>query len=398
MKLASPIPVVLTSDDEKWIKESAKILTAFISLAKRVLFEDVLNGSFASRLIACSILGKYWSGRSALNDGKIVAADASILGLDDKKDVVAFAKFMEEFMEELEEGESKPMLESADEMRLHLDWVPNFRLIPHYGGKSSEYNLTGNEFFREIFQRVTLKSFDKTPQLLWDDEEDGTQPVKEDKARPPFNKKEQWIYVNGMCMTKALAMLNTNDLANMFSSRVLCVHNPTTGIFPDLIECASGIIKYDDIRESFAKAAVVLSKLLKEILQDGEVDTVRVIGHSQGTILTTCAVEALQKDNEVRELLPKKLHAYLFANCGDAGDWKTDYNPATVEYFHNQFDFVSELGRPKTPVDCTFQRPDFYGHMLGEHYLPGFNRGDYVNENGKQSKLYGLIKHNIFEE
>jgi hypothetical protein len=381
--------------DSKWMAmsdrellELLELLRGVIMVAKRVLSEDV--GRFGLARIPASILGlDACSSILGIDDA------ASILGLDDKI-VVAFAKLIED----LEEGESKPMLESVGGRGVHLDLLPNIRLIPLHGGKSSEYTEIRKhpiDYFSQIFQPPTIGSVRKKPILLWDDGRDGNQPLEEDKARP-FNKKEQWIYVNGMAMTEELAMQNTKDLAKMFDSRVLCVHNPTTGILPDLFECASGLIEYKYIRDSFAEAAVVLSKRLKEILQDDEVDTLRVVGHSQGTILTTCAVEALQIDDEVRELLPKKLHVYLFANCGDAGNWETPYNPATMEYFHNEFDFVSELGRPKTLVDCTFQRAGFYGHMLGEHYFPGFNRGSYVNENGKQSKLYGLIKHKIFKD
>ena len=356
---------------------SWELLREVIKVAKRVLSEDV--GRFGLRRIPASILG------SARDNDTLVSVD-----------VGAFTKLFEDL-----EGESKTMFESIGRK---TDLLPNIMLRPLHGGDSSEYTEISKDpvgFLWQISRPIGSLIPRPKPTLFWDDGKDGNHDLVEDPARP-FNKKEQWVYVNGMAMTRSLALRNTQDLANMFNSRFLCVHNPTKGIVPDLLECASDLADSTERpemqMETFGDAANVLSDTLKKIIQDDEVDTVRLICHSQGTILATCAVEMLQKDTGVRELLPKKLHAYLFANCGDARNWIERYNPATVEYFNNEFDFVSELGRPATPVDCTFQRPGFYGHMLGEHYFPGFNRGSYVDENGKQSKLYGLIKHTIFEE
>jgi hypothetical protein len=357
---------------------SWRLLQGVIEVAKRVVSKDVVR--FGILNIPASILG------SAVDNDNVVA-----------EDVEALTKLNED-----SRGESKTMFESAGST---TDLLPNILLRPLHGGDSSEYTIIRKgpvNFFWQIFRPVgSVLTPRPKPTLFWDDGKDGNHDLVEDPARP-FNKTEQWVFVNGMAITEPLALRNTQDLANMFNSRFLCVHNPTKGIVPDLLECASDLADSTERpemqMETFGDAANVLSDTLKKIIQDDEVDTVRLICHSQGTILATCAVEMLQKDTGVRELLPKKLHAYLFANCGDETNWIPLYNPAAVEYFRNEFDFVSELGRPFPPVDSTFQRAGFYGHMLGEHYFPGFNRGSYVNENGKQSTLYGLIKHNIFDK
>jgi hypothetical protein len=368
----------------------------------RVTSED-LFGDIGLFNVPASIFGS-WFPSTGSSVSKPLANDEFI---EKEAAYAAYQVFVNKFIKEGAEQSMDPLIYRSMEQRgsktmmLQRGWFGwlTFEMIfnplrPIHGGNSSEYFKLQENYQQIVFPPLLVVGKWPVPKVFW---EDGRLDLMEDPERP-FNKKEQWIYVNGAAMTEILARRNARDLARMFESRVLCVHNPTTGIVNDLVKCASGISGEEEIRQTFAEAVIVLSERLKTILQDAGVDTVRVIGHSQGTILFTCAVETLQKDTAVCHLLPKKLHAYLFANCGDARPWGSPNKPATVEYFKNEFDFVSEIGRPKPPVNSTstFQRGGFYGHLLGEHYLPGFNTGLYVNEDGKQSTLYDLIKHKIY--
>eukprot|EP00545_Synedropsis_sp_CCMP1620_P003654 CAMPEP_0119026876 /NCGR_PEP_ID=MMETSP1176-20130426/36202_1 /TAXON_ID=265551 /ORGANISM="Synedropsis recta cf, Strain CCMP1620" /LENGTH=275 /DNA_ID=CAMNT_0006982691 /DNA_START=167 /DNA_END=994 /DNA_ORIENTATION=+ len=257
----------------------SKLVLKVLAVAKRVLKEDVRE--FGILKIPASILGKA-STEEAESTDALRGSEASAL---DTKAWSIWTTFIEEVNKADEEGFMKLLPNAAAEL-----W-PNILLKPIHGGESSEYTEIRDQpidFFKNVFRPVVWPKRLK-PELFWDNENDK---LSESQARP-FNKKEQWIYVNGMAMTKSLALRNTNDLARMFQSRVLCVHNPTKGIFSDLFECASGVSDSKDMRATYAAAAGVLSELLRDVLLDGEVETVRLVGHSQGTILTTVAVEIL---------------------------------------------------------------------------------------------------------
>lgn len=50
---------------------------------------------------------------------------------------------------------------------------------------------------------------------------------------------ETFVYVNGICTTKRMAVATGQELAKMFKTDVTVVHNPTDSALVDLMEVAS---------------------------------------------------------------------------------------------------------------------------------------------------------------
>ncbi|KAJ1324138.1 hypothetical protein MN608_10198 [Microdochium nivale] len=121
---------------------------------------------------------------------------------------------------------------------------------------------------------------------------------------------EQWIFLNGVAVGETWLANNINRLALTFRRPVIGVHNRTTGILFDVVECliqrnfgyATG-----DVREAY--------KVVKDKLYNPQYSKVVFILHSQGGIEGGLVLDWLLQ--ELPQDLLAKLEVYTFGNAAN---------------------------------------------------------------------------------
>ncbi|KAF2963722.1 hypothetical protein GQX73_g9855 [Xylaria multiplex] len=127
------------------------------------------------------------------------------------------------------------------------------------------------------------------------------------KYAPALNehRHEQWIFLNGVAVGDVWLRSNINRLALTFKRPVLGIHNRTTGIIFDVIEC---LIQRNF---SYATSDVRLAyKILKEKLYNPQYSKVVFILHSQGGVEGGLVLDWLLQ--ELPQDLLAKLEVYTF--------------------------------------------------------------------------------------
>jgi hypothetical protein len=207
-------------------------------------------------------------------------------------------------------------------------------------------------------------------------------------------KDECWIFVNGIATTTQIANSNVRFLYNLFGREIHLCYNPTDGMLVDLLECAVGKVGFfDNLWVPGPRKKLI--EALTEALQKAEVGIYKrvvVVAHSQGTIVTSNAVEALQgrRDDHVgyRPLMKKFLHVFAFADCAHQMDGS---NLVYLENVSNRGDSVAWLcalfpfkkfwqdreGIGIRVDGSLVTEPNLWGHLLNTHYLEQFERGRY---------------------
>lgn len=221
---------------------------------------------------------------------------------------------------------------------------------------------------------------------------------------------EQWLFINGIMTTDAVAQLNAAFLADLFHRPITLVQNATSSVVSDLLECAFGKQWHRT-----TEAVVAAFPLIYDALA-GPKSRVVVIAHSQGTIVAAVVLRllaALTTAPRARSagtrggqpagpvfvypndapldlsdfdpLSPDqlaKLEVYAFANCATTMRyWRTPHGHDRpipwIESFGNEFDLVARLGMLAPRADehhiaidgPIFCRRGGWGHLLNEHYL-----------------------------
>ena len=130
-------------------------------------------------------------------------------------------------------------------------------------------------------------------------------------AKPkPEHEHEQWIFLNGVAVGEHWMKGNLNRLALTFGRPVLGIHNKTSGIIFDVVEClVQRNLSYatGDIRACF--------KQLKEVLYDPRKSKVVFILHSQGGIEGGLVLDWLLQ--EMPQDLLAKLEVFTFGNAAN---------------------------------------------------------------------------------
>ncbi|TDZ41196.1 hypothetical protein CTRI78_v009868 [Colletotrichum trifolii] len=162
-----------------------------------------------------------------------------------------------------------------------------------------------------------------------------------DCVRAPNQYDEEWLYLNGVSVGKHWMQGNLNRLARTFRRPVTGVHNATSGIIFDLIQCLLERCFYygsKDTRECYALIATALANEDKK--------RVVLIVHSQGGIESSIIVDWLLS-HASRDSL-KKLEIYTFGNAANHYNNPMDQsgNPVIghVEHYGNKHDFVARWG------------------------------------------------------
>jgi hypothetical protein len=117
---------------------------------------------------------------------------------------------------------------------------------------------------------------------------------------------------------------------------------------------------------------------------------VRLIGHSQGTIILSAVMDLLLEANVV--LAEGDLEVYCLAGA----DRRMAVPKNThIESFANELDYVARIGTLAHDMHVagpTYIRKGATGHLLNCHYLPGLVRGSFGTEN----KLFDYVDPKVF--
>jgi hypothetical protein len=158
--------------------------------------------------------------------------------------------------------------------------------------------LVANYYFCKVFLNGSApyleSSVDRQIAGFWNDE----------------HAKERWIFLNGVSVGSHWLQSNINRLSRTFGRHVLGVHNPTTGIVFDVIECL--------VQRCFCYATLDIRNAyiqVKAALEDPRYNKVIFIVHSQGAIEGSMIVDWLL-DEVPRDIL-HRLEVYTFGNASN---------------------------------------------------------------------------------
>lgn len=121
---------------------------------------------------------------------------------------------------------------------------------------------------------------------------------------------EQWVFLNGVAVGSHWMKSNLNRLALTFGRPIVGIHNRTSGILFDVIECLiqrNFSYATDDIRTCY--------RIMKEKLYDPRYNKVVFILHSQGGIEGGLVLDWLLQ--ELPQNLLCKLEVYTFGNAAN---------------------------------------------------------------------------------
>ncbi|OJJ62736.1 hypothetical protein ASPSYDRAFT_129541 [Aspergillus sydowii CBS 593.65] len=212
------------------------------------------------------------------------------------------------------------------------------------------------------------------------------------KVEAPEHKHEHWVFVNGIACGQTWLQNNIDRLGYTFGRKVTGVHNPSTGLIFDVIQC---LIQRDlsyatqDVRDAYVilRAALLNPKYTKVVL----------IGHSQGGIEAGLITDWLL--DEIPQGHLRKLEIFTFGNAANhfnnpyrtrvdaeknmsrfttpqdkQPNEKHDNTILHIEHYANSRDFVSLWGVLNfTNIKNRFMGQVFVrqgsGHMFNQHYL-----------------------------
>ncbi|KAL2163427.1 hypothetical protein VTH06DRAFT_5484 [Thermothelomyces fergusii] len=126
----------------------------------------------------------------------------------------------------------------------------------------------------------------------------------------PEHAHEQWIYINGVAAGSHWMQTNLNRLAVTFKRPILGIHNRTSGILFDVIECL--------VQRNWGYATKdvrVCYRIIKRKLYNPQYSKVIFILHSQGAIEGSLILDWLLQ--ELPQDLLSKLEVYTFGNAAN---------------------------------------------------------------------------------
>lgn len=205
----------------------------------------------------------------------------------------------------------------------------------------------------------------------------------------PSVRREKWFFINGICTSPPIAILNGLELAKAFHRPVHLIHNPTSGLVWDL---------WNSITARTLRKDGKLSRMAYNVVKEALIthDKVVLVGHSQGTLISSYISRKLLKDKQFRHHAPK-LEIYCIAGVAD--NFKIDPELTEhfgrgvpyVEHYANGMDFFCRIGllaHLAQTAGAVFVLPKRTGHLLNDHYLPGIWKGEYCD---KRSRLFKYV-------
>ncbi|KAJ5648853.1 uncharacterized protein N7484_002576 [Penicillium longicatenatum] len=205
-------------------------------------------------------------------------------------------------------------------------------------------------------------------------------------AEQPAHTHEHWFFINGIAGSHSWMQDNLDQLSYTFGRRITGIHNRTSGIIFDLIECL--------IQRCFTYATADIRQaypLIKKALLDPDSEKVVLILHSQGGIEGGLVIDWLL--DELPQPILEHLEVYTFANAANHFNnprltfgtkqngtdssrlpSRYQYSVGHIEHYVNSADMVSRIGVlhfitiPNRYMGRLFIRAGS-GHLLNQHYL-----------------------------
>lgn len=181
-----------------------------------------------------------------------------------------------------------------------------------------------------------------------------------------FNsQEEQWYFINGIMTNQDVFDINLRGLSKLLERPVMGLYNPTKGMYRDLVESVVG--RATDNLTPIAR--IMAQRLFYPVLLG---KPIRIIGHSQGTIILSNVAKILQGygfdlDN---------VEFYTIAGAHDEFP-----QVPFVEHFGNEKDYVYRIGAKHYQARIYGEQyvRQVGGHFLNSHYLTGIYNGSYCS-------------------
>lgn len=200
--------------------------------------------------------------------------------------------------------------------------------------------------------------------------------------------QEKWFFINGICTSPPIAILNGLELAELFQRPIHLIHTPTYGILWDLWDSMTARTLRKDGQLSQPAYQVVKEALTRH-------DKVVIVGHSQGTLVASYIARKLLRERQYAHLAAR-LEIYCLAGVTDS--FRVDPTMSEhfgrsvpyVEHFANSGDFFCQIGilahheNSAGPIYVSERN----GHLLNDHYIPGLRDGAYCDGH---SRLHGYV-------
>jgi len=197
--------------------------------------------------------------------------------------------------------------------------------------------------------------------------------IQRDVQPPATRARVQSFFLNGICVNGYWADQNSRRLMKRLQKRVGTVtpiSNPSYGVVADLFEA----IVLRNFRLDSTAVCVTAETLERALKITGEGDIIRLIPHSQGTIIANLAVQKLYNmlSLQNKKHLLNRLHVHTFAYCD-----RNFINPegllGCVEHYVNKDDPIVLLGMDRVPKTGrydgnVFVNNDGDGHLFNRYY------------------------------
>jgi len=218
----------------------------------------------------------------------------------------------------------------------------------------------------------------------------------ETTARADQYSSERWLYVNGCATDHSILQKNIDRLSKTFGRVVIGIHNKTYGLPADILECLIQrclYFKSMDVRVAYAH--------IKSFVVDPSVTKVVLIGHSQGGIIISLALDQLF--SELSTEMMSKLEVYTFGSAAShfsnplrslSATFDRESVPPPkvhfeesvpavqnviqhIEHYANELDMIPRWGvlhcvreiLENRYAGSVFVRIGASGHFLNQHYL-----------------------------
>lgn len=225
--------------------------------------------------------------------------------------------------------------------------------------------------------------------------------------------KKVYFFINGICTDNNSLKNSCKKIENHINEKykkddikVKGIHNPSDGIFLDLIEC----IYQRYFERNFIESEPVkhTCDIINKYVENKDINEIIVIAHSQGCIILDLAIKRIHRDM-INKKNMSNFKIYTFANPVLPEEFfknVTNIDPTNVEHFYNKDDFVAGLGistleveNEKTKIEDIIKKEgrknyisnvfcsvkcnsapkgeeDKSGHLFGTHY--SLKKEDYI--------------------
>jgi hypothetical protein len=223
------------------------------------------------------------------------------------------------------------------------------------------------------------------------------------------NNEKVCFFINGICTDNNNLKNSCEKIQNQKYKdkiKVKGIHNPSDGIFLDLIEC----IYQRYFERQFIESEPVkhTCKTINKYIENKNIKEIILIGHSQGCIILDLAIKRIHRDM-INKNNMNIFNIYTFANPVLPGEFFKDVtgiDKNNVEHFYNKEDFVAGLGiailenedkKNKITEEinkekrinyisnifcskpCCEDQSEKSGHLFGAHY--SLRKSDYIDGN-----------------